>query len=284
MSAIPPGRSIDLPGRGTTFARDIPGPPGAATLVLLHGWTATADLNWAPSYEPLSHHFRVVALDHRGHGRGIRSRRPFRLSDCADDAAALADTLGIERFIAVGYSMGGPVAELTWKRHRDRVEGLVLCATAARFAPSDPRTQALFSGMYGLSLAARLTPPILRRRAMGGYVARKVAASPSAAWVASELQRNDPAALLQAGAAVGRYDCRPWIGEVDVPAAVIVTTKDELVNPARQRALAKRIPGVKVYEVEGGHSVCAERPSLFVPTFIEACLDVSGRRASTVRS
>src|SRR4051794_35060231 len=213
MSVVPPGRHIALPGRGTTFARDIPGPPGAATLVLLHGWTATADLNWRPSYEALSHHFRVVALDHRGHGRGIRSRRPFRLGDCADDAAALADTLGIERFIAVGYSMGGPVAELTWKRHRDRVEGLVLCATAARFAPSDPRTQALFGGMYGLSLAARLTPPALRRRAMGGYVARKAAASPSAAWVASELERNDPAALLQAGAPPRPCDCPPRGGD-----------------------------------------------------------------------
>ena len=284
MSSIPPGRSIPLPGRGTTFARDIPGPPGAPTLVLLHGWTATADLNWHPSYEALSHHFRVVAPDHRGHGRGIRSRRSFRLSDCADDAVALADVLGVDRFIAVGYSMGGPIAALTWKRHRDRVVGLVLCATASRFAPSDPRTQALFGGMYGLSLAARLTPPALKRRAMGGFVARKVANSPSAAWVASELQRNDPAALLQAGAALGRYDCRPWIGDVDVPAAVVVTTRDELVAPRRQRALAARIPGVKVYEVAGGHAVCAERPSLFVPTFTEACLDVSRRRASSARS
>src|SRR3954451_20398801 len=175
MSVPPPGRYVPLPGRGTTYAFDFPGPPGAATVLLLHGWTATAELNWRPSFGPLSQHFRVVALDHRGHGRGIRSRRSFRLSDCAVDAAALATALGIDRFIAVGYSMGGPIAELTWRRHRDRVEGLVLCATAARFAPADPRTQALFGGMYGLSLAARMTPLALRRRAMGGFVARKAA-------------------------------------------------------------------------------------------------------------
>jgi pimeloyl-ACP methyl ester carboxylesterase len=137
--------------------------------------------------------------------------------------------------------------------------------------------------MYGLSLAARLSPPALRRRAMDGYVARKVAAGPSAAWVASELQRNDPAALLQAGAAIGRFDCRPWIGEVDVPTAVVVTTEDELVRPERQRALAARIPEAKIYEVEGGHAACAERAELFVPTFVQACLDVSRRRASSAR-
>src|SRR5204863_4007150 len=141
---VPPGKYVELPGRGTTFARDIPGPPGAATVVLLHGWTATADLNWQPSYEPLSHHFRVVALDHRGHGRGIRSRRPFRLEDCADDAAAVAEALDIDRLIAVGYSMGGPIAQLLWRRHRPLVSGLVLCATSRNFR-GHPRERLMFS-------------------------------------------------------------------------------------------------------------------------------------------
>jgi len=176
--SLPPGRPVHLPGRGTTFVRDLAGPPGAPTVVLLHGWAATADLNWFPSYEALGRHFRVIALDHRGHGRGIRSRRPFRLADCADDAAAVATELGVERFIAVGYSMGGPIAQLAWKRHRDVVSGLVLCATDTRFARSDPRIQALFGGMYGLSMAARLTPPLIRRRVMGDVVTRRLAGSP----------------------------------------------------------------------------------------------------------
>src|SRR5436309_15731104 len=122
--ALPPGRRRELPGRGTTFVRDLAGPPGAPVLVLLHGLSATADLNWFPSFFPLGRHFRVLAIDHRGHGRGIRSARRFRLSDCADDVAALADVLEIDRFIPVGYSLGGPVAQLLWKRHPDRVAGL----------------------------------------------------------------------------------------------------------------------------------------------------------------
>lgn len=68
-------------------------------------------------FERLSRRFRVIAVDHRGHGRGIRSRRRFRLADCADDAVAVADQLGVERFVAVGHSMGGPIAQLVWKRH-----------------------------------------------------------------------------------------------------------------------------------------------------------------------
>src|SRR5438105_10735 len=103
---LPPGRTIALPGRGSTFVREVAGPPGAPALLLLHGLTANADLNWFACFEPLGREFRVVALDQRGHGGGIRTRR-FRLEDCADDAAALADVLGIPRFIPVGYSMGG---------------------------------------------------------------------------------------------------------------------------------------------------------------------------------
>src|SRR5829696_6288014 len=80
--AVPTGRYVWLAGRGRTFVRELAGPAGAPTVVLLHGWTATADLNWWASYTPLSEHFNVVALDHRGHGRGIRSTAPFRLEQC----------------------------------------------------------------------------------------------------------------------------------------------------------------------------------------------------------
>ena len=67
-------RRLELPGRGELFVRDIPGPdPQAPALLLLHGLGATARLNFGPSFRPLSRHFRVIALDHRGHGRGLIS-------------------------------------------------------------------------------------------------------------------------------------------------------------------------------------------------------------------
>ena len=73
--------------------REVAGPPGAPDLVLLHGLLAVGGLNWFQVFEPLGQHFRVIAPDLRGHGRGLRSRKRFRLADCADDVAALLDEL-----------------------------------------------------------------------------------------------------------------------------------------------------------------------------------------------
>lgn len=99
-------------------------------VLLLHGWTASADINFFPVYAGLAESYRVIAPDLRGHGRGMRSSEPFSLEDCADDAAALLAELGADRVIVVGYSMGGPVGLLLARRHRGLVAALVIQATA----------------------------------------------------------------------------------------------------------------------------------------------------------
>src|SRR5580704_3957404 len=129
-SETPVTHLVELPGRGTTRVWECAGPRDAETLVLIHGVTFTAELNWRRVLEPLGRHFRVIAADLRGHGDGIRAGSRFRLEDCADDVAALAEALDISRFVAVGYSMGGMVAQLLYLRHAPLLSGLVLCATA----------------------------------------------------------------------------------------------------------------------------------------------------------
>ena len=127
-----------LPGRGSTFACDLPGPtPDAPAVILLHGLSATGALNWGPSLTTLNDQFRVVALDHRGHG-GRRGPSRSR-SRTAPTMPSRARRPRHRQAMAVGYSMGGPIAQLVWRRHPDRVRGLVLCATAADFRMSADR-------------------------------------------------------------------------------------------------------------------------------------------------
>lgn len=273
---LPPGRWIELPGEGRLYVRDFGGPPGSATLLLLHGWTATSDLNWFASYRSLGTRFRVIAFDHRGHGRGLRTRRRFRLTDCADDAADVASALGIERFVVAGYSMGGAVATLLWRRHRTRVDGLVLCATASTFF--DTRAERMRLGLLDpISVATRAMPSRSAQRIYERVVWTQTKERNYKPWMIDEIRSCHPRLVLEAGGELGRFDSRPWRAQIDVPTAVVVMTRDNLVPTSRQEALAAAIPRAERFSVEGDHVACVGRPELFVPALIDACTSVVDR-------
>jgi pimeloyl-ACP methyl ester carboxylesterase len=277
---VPPGRRIELAGRGTTFVVDIAGPPGAPTVFLLHGLVASTYLNWFPAFADLSAHFRVVAMDLRGHGRGIPlSGRRFRFADCADDAVLVADQLGIERFIVVGYSLGGPVAQMVWRRHPERVQGLVLAATSRNFMGT-PQERLFFQSLVGVAAVAELTrhlPWVASEPDPPRGVPEGLEGTKMSSFALSELRRTSPGVVLQALAALGRFSSHEWIGEIDVPTAVVVTAKDRAIGAHRQIKLANAIDGATIHPAKAGHTACVLGANQFVPALIDACLSV-GRR------
>src|SRR5689334_11124732 len=147
---LPPGYIVHLPGRGETFVRDTGG--DGIPLLLLHGWMFSADLNWFRAYGPLEKAgYRVIAMDHRGHGRGLRTHARFRLEECAHDAAAVLEELGAAPALVCGYSMGGPVAQILARDRPELVRGMVLCATAQEW--QDLRMKILWNVMAGVRFA-----------------------------------------------------------------------------------------------------------------------------------
>jgi pimeloyl-ACP methyl ester carboxylesterase len=277
---LPPGRAVEIPGRGVTWVREVAGPRGAPVVLLLHGLGATAGINWFAVFESLGEAYRVIALDHRGHGRGLRSRGRFRLADCADDAAALLAALDVDRVIAVGYSMGGPIAQLLWHRHRSRVEGLVLCATSRNFRGAADETlgdRLLPAVLPGLSFGMRLVPFAVRKRMLRDLLSRRIRDPDTLEWVLSEIVGHDFGAVFEAAAAIGRFSSAEWIGSVDVPTAVVVTERDRQVPPSAQRKLAAAIPGATVHGVDGDHAACAYRPREFATALRQACDGVAAR-------
>lgn len=287
---LPTARIVDVPGVGEFFVRDTEpdADPERPVIVLLHGWMYPADLNWFSCYGPLSEVGRVLALDHRGHGRGLRPSAPFRLADAADDVAALLRTLGTPPAVAVGYSMGGPVAQLLWQRHPDVVRGLVLCATSATFNVT-PRDRWTWRTMGGLQVGLRLVPRHWWERLIGAQVAggpvrvsRMVGADTPAEvtallpWMIGELDRGSAEDVAEAGRELGRFDARGWIGTVDVPTAVLVTTEDTLVPPHNQRDLVQRIRGAQVQELALDHDAVVAQAEIFLPALRKAVEYVLG--------
>jgi pimeloyl-ACP methyl ester carboxylesterase len=247
---------------------------------------ASGGLNWFRTFDQLGEHFHVLAPDLRGHGRGIRSRRRFRIGDCADDVAALLDALGTGPVIAVGYSLGGPVAQMLWKRHPDKVAGLVLCATAHTLMPG-VREAWFFSTVMAVAagttragqMASRLPARGVRRLSPFSAEAAAVPARPSTlrAWAAAEMRRHSGRMVMEAGVAMGNFSSRKWIGKVDVPTTVVVTTKDRAIPPIAQLHMALSIPGANIQRIEDGHLVCS-KPAFAAP-IVRACQDVAQRAA-----
>jgi 3-oxoadipate enol-lactonase len=265
---LPPGRLVHVRGRGEFFIRDSggEGPP----LLLLHGWMFQSDLNWFRTYGPLAEAgYRVLAIDHRGHGRGLRAPGPFRLEDCAADAAAVVRELGIGPVTAVGYSMGGPIAQLMARDHPDTVRALVLCATAPDWTERYMRR--LWKAMGGLRLVLNLFPTSAWRGALraGGFKDNQ-----TTTWIASELSRGSSRDLAEAGRELGRFDSRPWVGALDIPAAVVVTARDRSVPPRKQRELAERLRATRI-EDQGDHDSVVVRGREFAAVLIDALAAVA---------
>ena len=281
---IPRGRMLDLPGRGATYVTDVPGPPGAPTLVLLHAVGCTGMLTWFRTIEALSAKYRVVTFDQRWHGRGIQSTA-FSLTDCADDVAALIKELALEDVVVVGYSMGSIIAQRVWRQHPELVSGLVLCATTDRFR-NTLSARAFFQGMEvtmtGLRELSRSRT--VRVAARNTVKVLDLGRTDIHDWALAEFRSTSPWAVAQAVTALGRHHSRPWLRRIDVPTAVVVTRKDRVIPAERQRALAMRIPGATIHEVDAGHASCVLQDDQFVPVLMQAVATTFARsrdRAAT---
>ena len=102
------------------------------TLVFLHLWGGS-HRTFAPVIASLASGCAVVSYDHRGWGAARDLPGPYGISELADDALAVIAGLGLSRYVLVGHSMGGKVAQLAASR---RPEGL---AALALIAPAPPR-------------------------------------------------------------------------------------------------------------------------------------------------
>jgi 3-oxoadipate enol-lactonase len=266
-------RIVQAHDRGRLTVWETAGPAGAPTLVLLHGVTLDAEINWSGVLPALAEQFRVLALDLRGHGVGPRVRMPYRLEECADDVAAVVRALCGAPVILVGYSMGGMVAQMFWRRHPELTAGLVLCATARNVSGS-PLEQLTAMMMPFVVGAVGCIPPVfplgadlVGARLLGDRLDRSVRRG-----ALDRMRRMPLVTALAAMQAVCAFSSHRWIPEVDVPVAVLVTRHDRVVPPSRQWRLARALPGAEVVEVDGDHDVFLEAPRMFAHALLHACI------------
>lgn len=269
MPWLPVSKVLTIDSRGEFFVRHHQhADPSAPTVLLLHGWTASSDLQFFTAYQALAAVCSFVGIDHRGHGRGLRTPADFTLEDCADDAAAVVRALGISGVTTIGYSMGGPISMLLARRHPDLVTGMIAQATALEWNGTlRERLQWRFLPLMGSVLRSRVAGRFMKR-----FLEKMLADGHSlnhlVPWLRGESQRADIGAVTQAGKALGQYDATSWASSLGIPAAMLITTNDRLVLPRKQRALATAL-GAQTREIATDHLAPWEAPDQFASLTVE---------------
>jgi pimeloyl-ACP methyl ester carboxylesterase len=201
------------------------------------------------------------------------------LADCATDVAETLRTLDAGPAIAVGYSLGGPVAQLMWRDHRDSVSGMVLCATGADFFPGNRERYVfaalsqILAGTTRLGALASFIPATIARRLLNLQPNERDPVLVD--WARREMSKHNLRMLLEAGQSLATYSSRDWLHQVDVPTTVLVTTQDAAIEPVAQFRMASTIPYSHINLMADGHVACMNVE--FGRKLTDSCLDVQRR-------
>ncbi len=205
-------------------------------VLLLHGFASSVQVNWVDTgwVRHLTRSgYRVIAMDHRGHGQSEKLHDPSLYGGprMAEDARALLDHLAIERADVMGYSMGARITAFLTLAHPTRVRSAIFAGLGGN----------MVRPMAGTGpIAAALEAPSIDD--VKNATARTFRAF-------AEQTRSD----LKALAACIRSSRDPLTAEavarIACPVLVAVGSDDVIGGSAE--ALAGLIPGAKAFVIEG---------------------------------
>lgn len=228
---------------------------GAPALVFLHYWGGSAR-TWERVIVPLSTAYRCIAPDLRGWGEsGAPADDGYALADFASDIEGLVGALELERYILVGHSMGGKIAQLLASRRPAGLAGLVLVAPAPPGPLSlPPEAQAAMQSAYDTRagvegaidhmLTFKRLEPALREQ------------------VIEDSLRGAPQAKAAWPSRTSREDIGAAVRQIDVPVLVVSGEHDRVDTPATLEAeLLPKIAGAELRLLPGtGHLSPLESP------------------------
>ena len=225
-------------------------------LILIHGLGANAD-NWRPQMDALSNHYRVIAVDLRGHGQsGFRVEEPITVRAFADDVMALVKHLGIDQAHFGGISLGGMIALEIFVRYGLQVKSLILADTTAWFPPPSARQELL--GLFDRLEMAEWG------NLMAGRVLRREAPPDQRQAIARMLGANRRASYRPGLIATFESDYRWVLPQIDLPTLILVGKEDQATPLSYVRYLHKAVKGsvLKIIS-KAAHFSNLENPAAF---------------------
>ena len=200
---------------------------GGFPLILLHGNGESCDY-FVNQIAAFSAHFKVIAIDTRGHGASPRGKAPFGIDRFAEDLKGFFDEKGIEKAHILGFSDGGNIALKFALKYPERVEKLIL--NGANLTPKGVKT----SVQLPIVLAYRLVSIISRFDK--GAVAKKELLG---------LMVNEPNIKADE------------LAVLNLP-TLVIAGKNDMIKEDHTRLIAKSLPYSSLKIIEGDHFIAAK--------------------------
>ena len=257
----------------------IDGPAEAPVLVMLNSLGTAAEM-WDPQMPALAARFRVIRIEHRGHG-GNRppAPGPYSISELGTDVLEVCDTLGVDRFSVCGLSFGGMVAMWLAANHPERVESLVVACSAAELGPASGwRERAAAVRKDGTSA---LGPTLLGRWFTPGFIDGRPQVGESVLGMLAAASTEGYAGCCEA---IGAMDLRPELGRITAPALLIAGAQDPVTPPAKVLETQQLIPGsAMVVIAHAAHLANIEQPTAFTAAVLNHLAGMASSRGEAVR-
>jgi len=224
------------------------GPPGAPALAFLNS-LGTDHRIWDALAERWSGRFRLLRYDKRGHGLSDAPDGDYSLDDHVRDLSGLLSALGIERVVPVGVSVGGLIAQAFALAEPDRLSGLVLMDTAARFGDEASWTTRIDAVRAGGMAAISRT--VIERWFDESY--RTSHADDFAGWL-NMLERTPAAGYAGTCATLRDTDLTDRVGRIRMKTLVLAGEADRSTPPELVRKTAELLPYARFELIAGaGH-------------------------------
>jgi 3-oxoadipate enol-lactonase len=232
-------------------------------LMLVMGLSAD-HLAWALQIPAWSQQFKVIAFDNRDVGQSSYAEDHYEIADLAQDALALADTLGIDSFHLVGVSMGGAIAQEMALAAPDRIRTLNLCVTFAQIGAWGANLARLWGSHRRLiSHEEHIDNLMLRCFSEALYE------NPEQVQFVRNMMLSNPHPQTADGfvrqlEASSRHHAADRLGQLTMPVQVIGAEYDVLVPVWKSREVADLIPGSRLIVIEGApHGIQLENAEEF---------------------
>lgn len=235
---------------------------GAPAVLMIQGLGADKH-GWDMQRFVLAAKYRVIALDNRGAGRSDKPFGHYSLEQMADDAITVLDHLGVGTAHVVGASMGGAISQIVALKHPERVRSLTLACTACRNHPwrrellSEWASRANERGMGAMTHEAA-------RWVIGPRSFRRL--FPAFGWLGPlAMGRSSHAFVAQVRAILATDEAMAErLGEITVPALVMVGNQDILTPRGDSEEIAERLPNAELVVISGAaHGFMVEHATTF---------------------